>query len=60
MTPPEVPMARQHDIKSPSRFSRAEEYTRPFILLSFQPIISRSSDFYLESDADAIIILIVI
>ena len=39
-------MAHQHDIKSLSQCSTAEEYTRPFILLSFQPIISHSSDIF--------------
>ena len=39
-------MAHQHDIKRLSQCSTAEEYTRPFILHSFQPIISHSSDVF--------------
>ncbi len=37
-------MAHQHDIKSLSQLSTAEEYTRPSILLAFQPIISHSNN----------------
>ena len=39
-------MACQHEIKSLSQCSTWEEYTRPFILLPFQPIISRSNDIF--------------
>jgi len=39
-------MAHRHDSKSLSRFSTAEEYTRRFILLSFQPIISYYIDLF--------------
>ena len=39
-------MAHQLDIKRQGQYSTAEEYTRPFILYSFQPIISHSSDIF--------------
>jgi hypothetical protein len=39
-------MAHQHDIKRLSQCSTAEEYTWPFFLHSFQPIISHCSDIF--------------
>ena len=39
-------MAHQNETKSLSQCSTAEEYTRPFILLSFQPIISLCNDIF--------------
>ena len=39
-------MTHQNEIQSLRQRSTGEEYTRPFILLPFQPIISRSNDIF--------------
>ena len=44
-------MTHQNEIKSLRQFSSAEEYIRPLIQLSFQPIISQATIFS-ESDTD--------